>query len=413
MAIEQPDRSREGVVELSLFSGVVNTRPADLLAPGDLLSGQNIEINDAGQIERRRGHTAARAAGPAHSLWTDGRRCFGVLLGAVVEITRASPFAYRTLATLAYPTQPVSFTRAGSRYYWSNSLEQGCIDGPGARTWGLPVPAFALSPAGGSLRPGRYAVAVTNARADGQESGARVLTIEITTGGVQISPAGPLPAEVVTRNFYLSKWNAETVYYAGSSTGAVTFGSEPTSGEECETLHLLPPPLGSAVAFFRGHVLVARNDELRRSEPFAYELFDGRKSMRFGERVTVIVPMDSGVYVGTETRLLWLGGKSPAEWEVELVVGHVGVPDGAWCYTRSDLFDRRRGATKDDAVLFATESGLFLGADGGNVSALTDDRFAIGRYTRGAALVREHRGYHQALVALQGPIIPANVFSEA
>lgn len=413
MPVEQPDRSREGVAELRLFSGVVNTRAPDLLSPGDLLSGRNVEINDVGQLERRRGHSPVRVAGSSHSLWTDGRRCFAVVAGSILEITRASPLATRTLVSLRFPEQPVSFTRAGSRYYWSNGTENGCVDGAGARTWGLPVPSFSLTATGGSLRAGRYTVAVTNARVDGQESGANTTTLEVSTGGIVIAPAGPMPADVVERNYYVSKWNSDQLYYAATSSApSVVIGSEPTSGETCATLHLSPPPPGHAVAFFRGHVLVAKGDELRRSEPFAYELFDARKSLRYGERVTVVAPMDTGVYIGTETRLLWLSGKSPAEWEVETVVGNFGVPDGAWCYTRGDIFDRRRGAVKDDAVLFAASTGMFLGTDGGNVTTLTDDRYAIGRYTRGAVFVREHRGYQQALIALQGPTISANTFSE-
>lgn len=401
---EQPDRSAEGVVEVSVFDGLINTVAPSRMPLGGLVRGENVDATDERALLRRRGHSASLLAGSSHSLWSDGRRCFVVVSGVLREVLTLSPtFSSVARHTLADAELNVEFMRAGGVYYYSNGVENGCIDGTSRRSWGVPVPGFSLLPVTGSLRAGSYAVAVAD-RVGARESGASVARAEVSLGGVQVTLAPAAPG-VTSRRVYLSHWDGEQVYLAAvlpSDGLAVTLTQEPVTGAQAPNLHLSPPPVGQTIARYSGHALVAAGDTLFVSPPFQYELFDLRNGFRFSDRITGVVSMDDGVFVSAGG-IYWLAGP-PSEWSAVQVYTDP-FSEGGWC--RAPAADNG----PPPAAFAMVPAGVIELSRGGSVRVVTGSKYSFGLFDRAAAAVRGIRGFHQVIFSGQDLLSAPNVFS--
>jgi hypothetical protein len=170
------------------------------------------------------------------------------------------------------------------------------------------------------------------------------------------------------------------------------------------TQFLSPALPGTHLAAFAGYVLLARGETLYRSEPYAPELFDLRKGLSFSARITLVAPVSDGVYLGTETSVIWLPGRDPEKWTEELRFDYGAIP-GTLAYTSAEeIADERQGP----AAVFATTGGICAGLAGGSVFNLTGARFNYPVMDEGAAVVRDTQGLAQYLVTLRGTERPGN-----
>jgi hypothetical protein len=174
-----------------------------------------------------------------------------------------------------------------------------------------------------------------------------------------------------------------------------------------------PPAGASIIAESRGHMLVAVGNRLYVSEPFAPELFDLRRSFPFTGPITMIGPINDGkvtrqhgVFIGTDSQIVFLEGDGPATWTFR-VIANYGVIPGTLFYGDGELLGA--GDAKERIAFFAAKTGLCAGKMGGDLVNLTQARFAYPVMDRGAGIVRRHRGIAQYLVTLQGTEIAGNV----
>jgi hypothetical protein len=79
----------------------------------------------------------------------------------------------------------------------------------------------------------------------------------------------------------------------------------------------MPMPPGKIVRAFNGRLLVARGKLIYFSEPFAPALHRPVEGfIPFPDRVTMVRPIDEGVYVGTTKATYWLAGTDIAKAEL-------------------------------------------------------------------------------------------------
>jgi hypothetical protein len=119
-------------VILGQFKGLRNTVTAERLTGEDLQRAQNIDIDNAGQVHRRRGYTL-RAAGNYHSLYTCGLGTFVVKNG---DLGRLYPdYSFSSLATVG--NDPLAYVEAAGRLYYSSADASGVVDSSYAvSSWG-------------------------------------------------------------------------------------------------------------------------------------------------------------------------------------------------------------------------------------------------------------------------------------
>lgn len=143
---DQPDPQQPNdSVVFSNFEGLKNTATRERLKPSELETAVNVDIDDVGQIHRRRGYTRV-ATGKFHSLYSDAS---GLVL-AVKDGTLGvvySDYSFEPLLPNAGP-DPFDYVRVGDTIYFSSASTSGKI-GPDliVSRWGEVVsPGTWLSP---------------------------------------------------------------------------------------------------------------------------------------------------------------------------------------------------------------------------------------------------------------------------
>lgn len=401
---ERTDRDVKEIVE---FTGLRNTVSAESFGSGDLEQALNVDITAAGKIRRRKGATELQA-GSYHSVWSDGAICF-VVAGTTLYRYHTDGALEAMVAGLS-ASRPMSYVAQGARVYMSNGVTTRMF-ADGIRPWGITPPTMqpTATEIGGSLPSGRYQFAMTFVRADGTESGTGLASvIDIDSGGIGFQS---LPVSdditVVGRNLYISPVNGDKLFLLaelGVAETAATYMTERIGHKILETQHLSPPPPGDILALYNGRMYVAVGRRLYPSLPYAPELFDLRAGFTFPSTVTLVAPVKDGIYVGTETSIVFLSGASPEKFEQNVLTSYGAIP-GTLSYADTELVTE---GGSGEAAFFATNEGLCVGMDGGALRNLTRERFLYPQQPRGASVVRTHGGVAQLVAVLQGAETPAD-----
>jgi len=410
-----PVDPKEGLVSYDTFHGLRNNVSAEMFARGDLVTALNIDITDALDIARRKGFSAPVTANVDRDLWASGPICLGVGSNALKQVN--PDYSVTTLRTGLTPARPLAYAVVGDRVFWSNGVELGCVQNGANRTWGITPPGMpVLTAASGALGIGKYQVVVTYLRQDGQESGTGLaVAIELTAvGGIALSSIPVSTDAAVTHKvIYATSVGGEILYRRGLITNATaTFLIDELQKDSSPLLtqFLQPPPAGDHIGYWKGWMLVAKDNRLYPSESYGPELFDLRKAVPFLDRITMVAPLvnrSDGVWVGTDTQVIFISGESPEAWKFR-VVAEYGVIPGTLAYGDGELVGNGQ-QVGNVLAFFATKRGLCVGASDGQLTNLTESRFAYPSMDRGAGVVRRHRGISQFVVSLQGTESAANV----
>lgn len=147
-------------ISFGAFSGIKNTVTRERLKPDELEIAKNVDIDDVGQLRRRRGYDRV-ATGSYHSLFrADDGTVYGVKDGSL-GIIRAD-YNFQTITSVG--TAHVAYVEVGPTIYYSSQDGSGKIDhatkvvspwgaADGQNTWLSPVvnPTSTLAPVKGKL----------------------------------------------------------------------------------------------------------------------------------------------------------------------------------------------------------------------------------------------------------------------
>ena len=122
MAIPPQDPSQDSVI-LGSWKGIKNTVSRERLAGDELELAINIDIDDAGQIRRRRGYTSV-AAGNFHSLFESSRGVYGVKDGVLGRIK--PDFSFVAIKT-DISDDRIAYVEVADTIYYSSSTRSGKI----------------------------------------------------------------------------------------------------------------------------------------------------------------------------------------------------------------------------------------------------------------------------------------------
>lgn len=381
---------------LGPFMGINNRLPDHQLAfvergqkAGDYLrNAVNVDLTDAGTLQRRKGSTLAHPGSGCHSLWSDGDVAFFVDGSAIKTL----PEGNTVRAGLTYG-KPVSWCRLpDDRVAWSNGAELGFIDrGVSAPPPVTPNPApTVLASPGGSLHGGAYQVAITALDEAGRESGS---TWPVQ---VQVPDAGTieilnLPGTKV--NIYVSPLNGDTLFHV-MTTSASSFAFSVASmalGRQLDVVGLLPIPPGNIVRYYHGRLLTATHQQLCYSEPFAYWLYNPLRNRIPLACLTLVEPVEGGLYLATEDNTWWLPGADIDQPELLVEILPYGAVPGT--ATRFD---------NSPQVMWFSKRGLVVGDAQGQVRNLQESTLAVRPRRTGAMLLREEDGMRQAVASVFG-----------
>jgi len=185
----------------------------------------------------------------------------------------------------------------------------------------------------GSLPAGTYRVATTETDVFGAEGGTTpsIVTVGDNTSITMSWTGGP-------RNVYTSAPNGETLYFqtvAASTFTLSTVGIDSTS--RLTTGNMQPPPVAEGIVADKARLFMHSGNAVWATEPFAPHLVDYINGyLLFDAPVTVVQPVDAGVYVCTASRTYFVEdfGTKDIEQKVVAEVGAVSgsgtiLPDGS------------------------------------------------------------------------------------
>jgi len=359
------------------FMGINNVLPQERMGESDLVTATNVDIGLSGELRRRGGFTLLSSQCHKSLHQSEGYMLAVVDGGDLVAIY---PDGSRVVVYPSLGPDRVHYCNLpGGRTAFSNGLICGMTSGGPATQWGVPTPegtGYAL-PIAGKLAPGLYQYRISYTRMSDGLEGAPLAAepLQLDEGGIFIDA---LPVrDGHTINVYLSGHGGEGAYLAGStSTPMFSYiGENSALVQPCRTVGTHPAPAGKAMAFWNSRVLVADGPVLWASMPGAWHLFELRRDFKqFTAPITLVQPVDDGVYVGTEQELAFLGGPDFDKLAFRQVVPGRVVP-GSGAAAPGDKITLGQNVGSGSAMLCIVDGGIVAGFNGGQVARLTQGRY--------------------------------------
>lgn len=384
------------------FSGINNVLPDMRLGPDALRTALNVDIGVSNEITRREGYSTL--VDTCHkNLWQGDGFMLATADSDLKVVGGATIYPSLGADRVWYCNLP------DGRTTFSNGLINGLTDGTTTSQWGVPVPATIGSAAdiSGDLFPGDYQYQLTYVRlSDGLEGGpAYSNAITIADGGIYLSGLPVLAGHKI--NVYLSSHNDGQGYLAGSTTNGLFsyIGENDALVLTCRTGYCHPAPVGTVTAFYRGRVLVAVDNVLYASRPNQWELFEIKRDFKqFSANITLICPVDDGVYVGTTDELAFLSGQTFDALQYRQVMSS-SVVLGSGVSVRGDLIRLGDGRGQGSAMICIADSVICAGFNSGQVVRLTEGVYTTA-VTEVAATFRKTNGIPQYIAIPQDVIAP-------
>jgi hypothetical protein len=389
------------------FFGINNVLPGERLMPGrdgaPLAAATNVDVGVDGELHRRSGYSKIDAAIYENIWQADG---FMLATTTVGDLIARAPNGTTTTIYFALGCTPRVWycNLPDGRTTFSNGLINGITDGATLTAWGVPIPLTigALASIPGDLAPGDYQYQITYVRlSDGQEGGPEYSNpLPVPDGGISLTGLPTLIGHKI--NVYLSGQHGEGSFYAGSTTGSTfTFtGANSALIMPNRTEFLDKPPVGTITALWRSRVLIAKGDVLCATKVNQHELFDpARDFKQFTSNITLIQPVDEGVFVGTETELAYLSGTEFDKLVYKQVVNGRTVL-GSGVSVRGELIKQGDGASIGAAMVCIADGVVVAGFSSGAVLRMTEGRYRTAA-TEVAATFRITNGIPQYIAIPQ------------
>lgn len=397
--------------------GIDNISP-QMVRRDALAAAENVDIDKAGKISRRKGYTKKLDLTNAHSLWSHPNFPYMLYADGASLYAIDQDLNTTELADDLNPYLPLSYTYLNGSVAWTNSVSSARIS-PGLSTQSLglqnPVGQPKLTAiSSGGLEAGTYQVAITFIAYSGEESGSTLagLVTVSSGGGIQLANI-PQPDELDIRyiRIYVSPCNGDGLYhYRDIATGITTWNvGASTPGKLLETQWLEKLPAGQFIRHLNDRLFVARKNVLIYSEALRYGLFNRAYSyFKEADRITLLEPVGqgtqgAGLYLAAGKRTYFMSGGSPNEMRRVIAYPH-GAVEGSGVTVPLSIFPENVvGNNADFGAFWLASNGVFcLGLPSGQVVALTEKRYLAPNAELGAAMLREQDGLRQIITGLKG-----------
>lgn len=396
-------------IRIDEVKGLRNDVSSERFNPGDLVSASNIDIDDDGRPSRRDG-ISRQATGSTASLWSDGNVAY------FTKVTSDEPGTatlaqlnadYSSTDVLAGVNNDVYYTSVNGSVYWTDNSQSGVLFKSANRKLGITPPEKIEVAASsyGQFPAGRYGITSTFIRKSTVESGALEATyidLPANSGLSLVNLAASTDADIIGRRIYMTRPDGRTLYAAGTyDDGLTTIGmtTVPKDTMYLRTQFKSPLPAGNGITYFAGHLYVTVNNHIFFSDPMEFELCDQRSSfLSFPDPVTLVAPMDQGMFVGTTKEIVYLSGRNPEQF-VSTPVANYGAIPGTLTYPPVDKAPRGENIT-GKVALWLTENGVCVGLSSGQMINATSDRYDFDAGSKAAGLFKIKGSATQYLVSL-------------
>lgn len=156
---------------------------------------------------------------------------------------------------------------------------------------------------------------------------------------------------------------------------------------------LKAPPLADEIAYYRGRIYLAAGPYLWATELYLYDHVDpSRNFLQFEAPITMLAPVDDGIYVGTEKAVYFLSGSFAKGMPRQKLMSAGAVRGSAIAADSSSINGQDGTAPEGSGVMFLTAAGICAGMPGGALINRTAGRVEFPGAVEAAALYREDSG---------------------
>jgi len=147
------------------------------------------------------------------------------------------------------------------------------------------------------------------------------------------------------------------------------------------------PPIGHLIELYNGVMLVAKEDVLWYSEPFAYSWFDlARNYMQFSDRLVMVKAVPDGVFVSTEQETFSCLGKTVKEFQLRKVADYPAIEGTVATVNASRIGE---GNIAGLAAMWASKEGICFGGPDGYFRNFTERKLTYPAARYGAGLYKD------------------------
>lgn len=316
------------------FDGLKNTVDPERMTPKDLREAVNVDLDDAGQLHRRRGYVR-KVVGQFHSLWKAETGHVLCVMDGVLSLVMGG---YK-IGSLNYPVglAPLGFANVGHMTYFSSRQASGKVD---------------------------------------------LDTLTVSRWGYQRQNSSTL---LTTPQHGGQDWWFSPVVNPESTLA-------PVAGKLMGA-----PPMATALCWYNGRIFLAEGKTLWATEPFTYDYIDKTKNYRqFETEITALAAVEDGVYVGTKDTLWFLAGSFGAETRTPRE--RAGVVPGSMLNVPWEVFDPQARLRPDlpqrgaKGMACLTDKGFIFGGPSGVTYNITRTDYILPKAVRAAMMYREQDG---------------------
>lgn len=370
----------------------------------------NVDLSDAGMVQRRAGYSLLRAGQLTHSLWAPKESPHGLFVdNGELHVLYAGGEAEALGVQVG--DLPLSYATVGDRIYFSNRAVCGMLTPDlAAHPWAPEQPVGqpdAAGVEGYGLNAGTYQVAVTFIDALGRESGTTLaVAVEVPAGGGIALTSIP-QSQAASVAVYVSDANDQVLRrYATLPAGTSDLlVSQPAQGRMLQTQQLTQLPPGQFTVIHNGRQYVASGRYLYFSPALRYGLTDrARMAIVFADDIDMVLPVaegagGTGLFIAAGKRTFFLDGSAPEQFTRKVAYGAGAVPGSATVVSGDTL-----GANSADPVpvWLSRDGSLCIGGAGGSVQRANNGMYAIDAAQRAAPMLSEQGGTRRLVFALRG-----------
>jgi hypothetical protein len=379
------------------FPRGMNNRAKDHdLPPGTLRNAVNIDIDNQGNLSRRKGMEKVLGGIGMHSGWSCDAWSLVVVAGRL-KIFNAD----HALTDLMPVHGPVCYEELNGIVYFSDGVGSYKLLPDGSVVnWGIaPPPAPIVSTISGDLAAGRYLIAITPIASDGSEHGASPLvSIDLDAdSGLSLTLPNAGDPQVEYLRVYLSTANGKVLYAVKDvplNSGSTTVTAEPGSGVALETIGVTGMRPCRRIVSYRGRIYAEDAEQpgvLWHSDPLAYDrLRPGRNFLLHKHPIDLLAADSNGLWVAEGERTIFYSGAGPEDFAPVDALDYGAVPG----------FPVKQKSGNTTVLYWYSTRGIVRVNNG--IANLQEDNVAVETGDSAALMVRESNGLKQAIASVGG-----------
>lgn len=397
----------EPTAKVENFQSLNNIASADEVGINGLVVAKNIDITRANRIVRRDGYVK-KIDGQIIAMSGDKNIVLFIADNSLMRLN--DDLVSATVMVTGVGNSPVlSVCYAHNKLYWSNNEQIGSIrqneDISCPVGISIPTAPIILAVEGGNMPKGDYISAYTYFTDGGEEGPASSISVirNAELGLKFLNLDSPINCNNITHiGIYLTQKNGEVLYRAKViPVGSGDYSYLNNTSElnfQLRSQYLANLPAGHFLRYFRGRLLVAKDNYLFYSEAYNLELYNPLGNfVAFNFRITNVGVSRNGVFVTTLDETVFLAGHDPAKWEY-IVVAKYGAIEGTMNAVDGELIGAEGVPNNTEVLCWATRNGLVIGLDDGSIINLTAKYFHFdGNAKKGTLVLRRQNGQNHII----------------